>query len=172
MIYHEESLEKEAIKQVIALLTGAIKTAPKSKGLNALKTIVITEDDKNKIAKEMQKNEKPAFQRDSKNVEDSDAIILIGVKTLRIGLDCGMCKYNNCKENLENDGLCIFNLVDLGIALGTAVSSASLIKIDNRIMYTIGYTVKDMNLFDHEFNIIMGIPLKYSHKNIFFDRKK
>lgn len=171
MIYNENELEKECIKNAVALITGAIKTAPKSRGLNSLKTLVVTDEDKNKIAKEMLKNEKNAFQRDSKNVQQADAVILIGVKKSIVGLDCGWCHYKDCKDNQQHNGLCIFNLVDLGIALGSAVSSASLLKADNRIMYTIGYTVKDMNIFEKEYNIIMGIPLKYSHKNIFFDRK-
>ena len=173
MIYNEEELENNCIKYAASLLSGAIKTAPKARGLNSLKTIVLTEKDKDKVAEQMTKYDKPAhaFQRDSKNIKDSDAVILIGMKTLRVGLNCGLCEHENCRENEKNNGLCIFNQVDLGIALGSAVSSGMDLKVDNRIMYTVGYAAKDMNIFEKEYKIIMGIPLKYSNKNIFFDRK-
>ncbi|MBU1077879.1 MAG: ferredoxin [Spirochaetes bacterium] len=171
MLYHEEELENEGIKYALSLLAGAIKTAPKSKGINTLQTIVLTDKDKDRIADEMQKNEKTAFQRDSINLKKAQAVILIGVKTLHIGLDCGMCRHKDCNESKEKNGLCIFNLTDLGIALGSLVSSASQMKIDNRIMYTIGFTAKNMGFFEKEYDIIMGIPLSYNHKNIFFDRK-
>lgn len=59
----------------------------------------------------------------------------------------------------------------LGIAIGSAVSSAMNLKIDNRIMYTVGYAAKDIDIFEKEYKIIMGLPLKYNNKNIFFDRK-
>ena len=93
------------------------------------------------------------------------------MKIIRVGLNCGLCQYKDCQENEKNNGSCIFNQVDLGIALGSAVSTAMDLKIDNRIMYTIGYAVKDMDIFEKKYKIIMGIPLKYSSKNIFFDRK-
>lgn len=171
MVYTEESLEKESIKYITALITGAIKTAPKSKGINTIKTVTVTEKEKDQIAEEMKKNDRPAFQRDALNLLSSDAVILIGVKTQRIGLDCEMCRYKDCQESEEKKGLCIFNLVDLGIALGSAVSSASSFKVDNRIMYTVGYAARNLKFLPEEYDIIMGLPLKYSHKNIFFDRK-
>lgn len=171
MIYQEQELEKECMQQVIALLTGAIKTAPKSRGINALKTIVLTEKDIEKVAEQMPQYERPAFIRDAQNIKNADALILVGMETIHLGLDCGMCKYADCTENKNNNGLCIFNIVDLGIALGSAVSSAQILKTDNRIMYTAGYAAKNMDLFEKKYNIVMAIPLKIDKKNIFFDRK-
>jgi len=171
MIYNEEVLEKKAIEQSIALITAAIKTAPKSRGLNSLKTIVLTGKEKDKLAEKMAGITLHPFPRDSKNIKDADAVVLIGTKIVYIGLNCRMCGKENCKENEKENGLCIFNLVDLGIALGSAVSTCSDLKIDNRIMYTAGIVARDMGFFPEEFNVVMGIPLKISQKNIFFDRK-
>ncbi len=56
----------------------------------------------------------------------------------------------------------------MGIALGSAVETASLLNIDNRIMYRSGVVARGMNLVDWDF--VMGIPLSVSGKNIFFDR--
>lgn len=171
MIYSEEILEKKAIEQGIAMIATAIKTAPKSRGLNTLKTIVLMGEEKNKLAEEMNKITLHPFPRDSKNIKDADAVVLIGTKIVYIGLNCRMCGKENCRENEKVKGLCIFNLVDLGIALGSAVSTCADLKIDNRIMYTAGIVARDMGLFPEEFNVVMGIPLKISKKNIFFDRK-
>ena len=171
MIYKEEDLKKNAILQTVSLVTAAIKTAPKAKGLNPILTLVLTEDDKDKLADKMATYDKHPFPRDSKNVRDSDALILIGVKTIYLQLDCGLCGYINCKESENNNGQCIFNTIDLGIAMGSATSTLGNLKIDNRIMYTPGMAAIEMGLFPNEYKIIMGIPLNISSKNIFFDRK-
>ena len=65
---------------------------------------------------------------------------------------------------------CIFKLLDLGIALGSAVKTASILNIDNRIMYRIGVAAKRLNMLP-EASIIMGIPLSAKGKSIYFDRK-
>jgi uncharacterized ferredoxin-like protein len=65
---------------------------------------------------------------------------------------------------------CIFKLLDLGIALGSAVKTASVLNVDNRIMYRIGVAAKRLNLLP-EASIIVGIPLSAKGKNIYFDRK-
>ena len=58
--------------------------------------------------------------------------------------------------------------MDLGIALGSAVKTAADLNIDNRMMYTIGSAAKALGLLDAD--VIIGIPLSVSGKNIFFDR--
>ncbi len=171
MIYNEKELEKNGIEQSISLIATAIKTAPKSRGLNPLLTIVLTGEEKEKLAEKMSQYNKAPFPRDSQNIKDADAVVLVGVKTIYLGLNCGMCGYKTCDDSERNQGMCIFNTVDLGIALGSAVSTIANLKIDNRIMYTAGIAARDMGLFPKEFKIVMGIPLKVSQKNIFFDRK-
>ena len=61
-------------------------------------------------------------------------------------------------------------VLDLGIALGSAVKTASMLNVDNRIMYTVGAAAKRLNLMDAD--IIIGVPLSVSGKNIFFDRRR
>ncbi|MBN1898041.1 MAG: hypothetical protein JW827_04625 [Spirochaetes bacterium] len=171
MKYSENTLEEKAIEQALGLIATAIKTSPKSRGLNALKVIALTDKEKNKLAKKMSTINKHPFPRDSKNIEKADAIILIGMKTMHMGLNCGMCGYKDCADSQGKKGHCIFNTIDLGIALGSAVSTISDLKIDSRIMYSAGMTARDMGLFPKEYRIVMGIPLSISQKNIFFDRK-
>jgi uncharacterized ferredoxin-like protein len=56
----------------------------------------------------------------------------------------------------------------MGIALGSAVKTASMLNVDNRIMYRIGTVARETKVVDWDF--VMGIPLAASGKNIFFDR--
>jgi uncharacterized ferredoxin-like protein len=64
--------------------------------------------------------------------------------------------------------VCIFQAIDLGIALGSAVKLAGELNIDNRIMYTVGAAAKKLNLLDSD--LIIGIPLSVTGKNPYFDR--
>jgi len=171
MKINEETLIEKAIEYSIALITAAIKTAPKTKGQNSLMTIVLTKEEKDKLASKMAEDQKHPFPRDAKNILESDAVILVGTKTLYAGLNCGMCKKNNCAENQKENGLCVFNTIDLGIAVGSAVSTCSNLKIDNRVMYTAGIKARDYEFLPKDYNVVLAIPLKISQKNIFFDRK-
>jgi uncharacterized ferredoxin-like protein len=63
---------------------------------------------------------------------------------------------------------CAFRLLDLGIALGSAVKTASILNVDNRIMYRIGTVARDIGIVDWDY--IMGIPMSATGKNIYFDR--
>jgi uncharacterized ferredoxin-like protein len=120
---------------------------------------------------------KKDFDRDAKGVARSGAVVLIGLKDSKpVGLDCGACGYPDCKsleqqakQTVEFVGpICAFRLLDMGIALGSAVKTASFLNVDNRIMYRIGTVARHMQLVDWDF--VMGIPLSASGKNIFFDR--
>jgi len=64
--------------------------------------------------------------------------------------------------------ICIFEALDLGIALGSAVKVASQMNVDNRLMYIIGAAAKELELLDAD--VIIGIPLSVTGKNIYFDR--
>jgi uncharacterized ferredoxin-like protein len=59
--------------------------------------------------------------------------------------------------------------LDLGIAVGSAVKTASILNVDNRIFYRIGAAAKRLNYMP-EASIIMGIPLSAKGKNPYFDR--
>ena len=61
-------------------------------------------------------------------------------------------------------------LLDLGIAMGSAVSIAADDRVDNRIMYTVGKAMTEMNYSDSTV-LWLGSPVNVSGKNIFFDRK-
>jgi uncharacterized ferredoxin-like protein len=133
------------------------------------------------LAQEMvvfgERRSKKDFDRDAKGVAAAEAVVLIGItNALPVGLDCGACGFADCKglqgqakTDAEFRGpACAFRLLDMGIALGSAVKTASLLNVDNRIMYRIGVVARHMGIVDWDF--VMGIPLSATGKNIFFDR--
>ncbi|MDL2262796.1 DUF2148 domain-containing protein [Bacteroidales bacterium OttesenSCG-928-I21] len=111
--------------------------------------------------------------RDAENIRNSEAVVLIATKINTLGLKiCGLCGMTNCEtKNKHHQTPCFFNANDMGIAIGSAVSIAADNRIDNRIMYTVGMSAKELNFFANEVHIIVGIALSVSGKNIFFDRK-
>ena len=82
-----------------------------------------------------------------------------------------LCGFDTCEAKEQHPQVpCIFNTNDLGIAIGSAVSVAADNRADNRVMFSIGFTVNEMRLMDTEDLIIFGIPLSSSGKSPFFDR--
>jgi len=65
--------------------------------------------------------------------------------------------------------LCSWRVLDLGIALGSAVKTASLFNADNRIMFRIGVVARRMGLIRGE--MVIGVPISATGKNIYFDRQ-
>lgn len=176
--------EKEAILEAAKLMQAAARTAPKTAGIDDILTLVVYGEEKDAIAEKMkeiaEQRNIDGFKRDAKNVKESDAVVLIGVRGSKsIGINCGACGYKNCMEfeeaqkNVGQDfagPTCVFKALDLGIALGSAAKIASLLNIDNRIMYRIGTAALKLNLMP-EATVAMGIPLSAKGKNIYFDRK-
>jgi len=171
----------DGIDMVAQLMAISATTAPKSRGENYVETLVLKGRILKKIADKMiefgVKKNKKDFDRDGKNISMSEAVLLIGLKDAKpLGLNCGACGYPDCntlakqkKKAVEFIGqICSFRLLDMGIALGSAVKMASMLNVDNRIMYRVGAVVRDMKLVDWDF--VMGIPLSVTGKSIYFDR--
>lgn len=175
------SLIDRGIMQVAAMMELAARTAPKSKGQDYLEILTLSGGRLNDLVGAMtsfgREKKKENFDRDAANLAASSAVVLVGLrKSGSLGLDCGACGYHNCQEfdlagkvDIEFSGpFCAYRLIDLGIALGSAVKTAQMLNVDNRIMYRIGAAARWAGLVDWE--IVMGIPLSASGKNIFFDR--
>jgi len=116
------------------------------------------------------------FERDGQNTLDSEVVVLIGIKDADVAdLNCGACGAENCILINTFDGQfkgpnCALRLLDMGIALGSAVKIAGLMNVDNRVMYRVGVVAREMKLVDADF--VMGIPLSATGKSIYFDRSK
>lgn len=175
MIKNEPDFRVDTVLSIAQKMSVAARTAPKAKGFDFLEIAVLSGDDIQKISSKMleigERENNQTFIRDSKNVLSAQAIVIIGTKKKTVGLRyCGLCGFKNCAENEKNNGICVFNPGDLGIAIGSAVSVASANHIDNRVMYTIGMAAIEMKLIGEDVKIAYGIPLSVSGKNPFFDR--
>lgn len=176
--------EEEAVMQIAKLMLLSARTAPKSGGVDDIHTLILTGEDMIRIAEEMEKMAEergiPGFIRDAKNLRSSKCVVLIGVKSSKsFGMNCGGCGYPSCEafnaatKVRGNDYVgpaCIFKVTDFGIAIGSAVKTASIHNVDNRVMYRIGAAAKRLGYLS-DADIIMGVPLSATGKNIYFDRK-
>lgn len=176
MIVSQEKAELDGLLQVAKLMCIAARTAPKCRGRDYISTAVLTGKEKANIVKKMREiadnGFRPStFNRDADNVDNAQALVLIGTKKAYLELDCAFCGFSSCEDAKKNSSLCIYNSGDLGIAIGSAVSVANQHKIDNRIMFTAGLASVKSHILGKDVNIALGIPLSVSGKNIFFDRK-
>ena len=180
--------EEGAILLAAKLMVTSARTAPKGRGVDRIVTAIVTGEEKERIAKAMEKkieqkkNPTPSFKRDAESLRKSPVVLLIGVKGTapKPGhpINCGACGHTSCAEFIEAEKkqgedftgpICVWEAIDLGIALGSAVKLASELNIDNRVMYTIGAAAKALGMLDAD--VITGIPLSASGKSIYFDRK-
>jgi uncharacterized ferredoxin-like protein len=133
---NSQQIEKNAVNMVAALMAAGSRTAPKTRGLDSTATLFLEGDDLEKLAVAM---DLATYRRDAKNVRKSACVLLIGVtgepKKIEQPLDCGACGYASCehlakarKKMLPGDfggPVCMFQSIDLGIALGSAVKLAA-----------------------------------------------
>ena len=177
MIIDSKKAEEQAVLNLAYAICAAMRTAPKACGIDHLETAVLTGEDKEKLSAEMRRigeslgDSGKFFIRDAGNVDKSAAVVLVGAKyeTRSLGERCGLCGFKNCGACSAAGATCIYEPLDLGIALGSAVALVSDNRVDNRIMFTIGKAAASLGLLG-EYKLIMGIPLAVLGKSPFFDR--
>ncbi len=179
MHYDSKFLEEEAVMETARRMCLAARTAPKGKGIDNIITMVLTGEEKSALADRMvdiaqRENieNRSGFVRDAANLRAAQAVVLVGVKTAYTGLPyCMMCGCKNCEEAKNKGVKCAFTFMDLGIALGSAVSVAADNRVDNRLMFTVGKAASEMAYVEFKADWI-GIPLSAGGKNPFFDRAR
>ncbi len=177
----DEGLRKELAILSAKLMAITAETAPKSKGEDDLEILIVEGVEKDRIAEkmiEMAKERGKGFLRDGESVKKADAILLLGIYGKKaLGLNCGACGFKDCKEFERAERKkgkdfvgpnCVFKLLDLGIAIGSAAKLASVIGADTRVMYRIGVAAKELGISKSD--VVMGIPIALLSKNPFFDR--
>jgi len=174
-MFSSKEAEELAVLTVAQLMCAAARTAPKARGMDDIETRIIREE-KERLANKMEEIGREYdvhfFIRDANNIRQSLLVVLIGTRITPHNLSpCGFCGFANCQEMQEKGGICAFSVSDLGTAVGSAVSIASLHHIDNRIMFSAGYAALKLGLLPPDVRIAFGIPLSCTGKNIFFDRR-
>jgi uncharacterized ferredoxin-like protein len=155
VLIKSDEAEIKAALTAASLMVASARTAPKGKGVDKITTAIATDEDKERLAQEMAKIFTPSDERIQKqimNVRNSDAVVLIGVKI----------------EDEMDETERTIRIVDLGIAIGSAVKTASILNIDNRVMLSVGRAAQELKLI--EGSIVYGIPISVRGSNIFFDR--
>ncbi len=163
---------------VAELMALSARTAPKGRGDDYIVTEILQGVELAVLGRNMiefgERTGKDLFDRDGKNVMDSAAVLLIGMKDADpLGLNCGACGEEKCIKINTYEGeysgpQCSLRMLDLGIAIGSAVKTASILNADNRIMYRIGPVAKETGLIDAD--VVIGIPISATGKSIYFDR--
>lgn len=170
----------DAAATIAKLMCTSARTAPKAKGVDDITLGILYKEDLERLAGEMRDTSyEKGFKfllRDMKNIEVSDAVVLIGVRNRPMGLNCGACGHD-CESllSLKKEGadfpgpICAFKTMDLGIALSSAAKTASEHNADNRMMYSAGLAAKRLGLIEGD--MVIAIPISIKGKNIYFDRK-
>jgi uncharacterized ferredoxin-like protein len=178
--------EHQAVMAVAGLMALSARTAPKGRGVDEIVIKIVAGTDLRDLSAEMnacgEENNIGFFARDGKSVASSDACVLIGVHgEVAAGINCGGCGYPACQDLVDarkdtqdhtlpyTGPNCVIRITDLGIAVGSAVKTAQIHNVDNRVMYSAGVAARRMGWMD-DCPVVYGIPIKASGKNIFFDR--
>ncbi|NLV49481.1 MAG: ferredoxin [Clostridiales bacterium] len=175
MIIRSSAAEERALLKTADAICAAVRTAPKACGIDRMDTAIVTGTEKSEIADEMRHMSEEYgdwhMARDAQNIDVCGLVILIGIREAPrgIGRACGLCHFKDCADAVKNGSGCVFDSLDLGIAVGSAAALAADMRIDNRIMFTVGKAAAKMGLLG-DCGLIIGLPLSISGKSPFFDR--
>lgn len=168
-----KEFKQEVVYNAAEAMCLAALTAPKARGTDNLLIKIATGEDIKQLSEKLEelyaKTGQEFLLRDSQNILQSQAIVLIGSRISVLRLNCEYCGYENCASKPESVP-CFFNSNDLGIAIGSACSTAADWKVDNRVMFSVGLAAKELNLME-DCPIVLAIVLSASGKSVFFDRK-
>lgn len=176
MIINERDSRRERVLEAARKMITAARTAPKARGVDILECCVVEGEDIKRLSDTMlqlfEETGRPVFQRDAANILKADAIVVIATRQQPMGLNCGHCGSPTCGDK-PNGVPCVFNSVDIGIALGSAAAIAADCRVDTRIMYSAGMGAQRLGLLDGpegECRQYFAIPVSASSKSPFFDR--
>lgn len=168
-----EEISAAALQKTAELMCAAARTAPKTRGQDHIVIGLLTPSEKKKVIARMreiaERESRPGCARDAGCLEAAQQVVLIGVRRRTIGLNCGFCGYPVCAELEKTPGVCAYNSMDLGIALGSAAALAADLRADNRLMFSVGKAALELGLLPEAVQAV-GIPLSATGKSPFFDR--
>ena len=175
MIYNCYDAEDRAILRTADRMAAAARTAPKASGTDHLYCAIIDGEEKAKLAEAMRRYGAEwgydFISRDGDNLDFARCVVIFGMIGQPLGLrDCGYCGHESCGACKKAGGRCAHNIIDLGIAVGSAVSIAADDRIDNRVLYSAGRVAMEIGLLPENVTDAVGIPLSVTSKNAFFDR--
>jgi uncharacterized ferredoxin-like protein len=165
---------EQGIRAAAEMMAISARTAPKAKGEDLIELKILYGKDMEDLGKAMVKfaedEKEPMWKRDGNCVLKSDAVLLIGI---RDPLSNSAKKTPSVPPKVTGDIFAederVKKCIDLGIALGSAAKTASILNIDNRIMWRPGEMARRNGLLPKAY-IIIAIPISAHGKSIYFDR--
>lgn len=173
MIQNERETRHQRLLEAVGQMMTAARTAPKAKGIDIIEIAIVEGNDIKTLSDKtielgIQKGYK-FFLRDAENILSAEAVILIGTHQKEQGLNCSHCGFPTCGDKPQAVP-CAINSVDVGIAIGSACAMAADLRLDTRVMFSVGYAAQALNLLEG-CRTVFAIPVSASSKNPFFDRK-
>ena len=166
MVIDERECRREEMAAIARQIMIAGRTAPKGKGIDIIEIVTVTGETIAELAGAGMK----FFLRDAEIIRQADAVILVGSRSSVMSLNCGYCGYPTCvAKNEHPDVPCAINMTDLGIAIGSMTAKAADLRVDSRVMFSVGFAARRIGLLT-DCHAVYAIPLSASSKNPFFDR--
>lgn len=173
MILNErDSRHKQVLVAACQMMTAA-RTAPKGKGVDIIEVALVEGNDLKVLSDKMiamvEEHGMKFFLRDAENILQAECVIIIGTHYHSQGLNCGHCGYSRC-ELKPSAVPCVINSTDVGIAIGSACSMATDLRLDTRVMFSAGLAAQQLDILPG-CKQVYAIAISASSKNPFFDRK-
>ncbi len=173
---NERSIRHDHLLAIAKQIMTAARTAPKGKGIDIIEIAVLHERAEleqlsTAMVKMVDEHGMKFFLRDAENILQAEAVILFGTGSHPMSLNCGYCGFATCEQKNEYPLVpCQINSVDLGIAIGSACAAATDLRVDSRVMFSVGLAAKKLKLLQG-CQAVFALPISASSKNPFFDRK-
>lgn len=172
MIIDERQTRHQRVIRAAEQMLTAARTAPKAKGCDLLECCIVEGDDLKAVSAHLQemgeKLGRGGLLRDAANILQGECIVLIGSREEAMSLNCGHCGFPTCGDKPANVP-CVFNLLDIGIAVGSACATAADLRLDTRVMYSAGLAAQQMGMLPG-CTAVQAIAVSAASKSPYFDR--
>ena len=172
MILNERESRQEYFVNAVRQVLTAVRTAPKAKGFDIIEAAAVTGDDIRVLSEKTKAiGEEKGMKfmlRDAKNIMSAGAVLLVGTRSQIQGLNCRHCGFLTCDEKPPQTP-CAINTIDVGIALGSACAAAADLRLDTRLMFSVGLAAQALGWLGDS-QTVFALPISISSKNPFFDR--
>ena len=173
MIHNERESRHRRVMEAVGQMMTAARTAPKGKGMDLVEIAAVEGNDIQTLSDKTRElgmeNGLKFFLRDSENILLAEAVLLVGIRPQMHALNCGHCGFPTCGDKPQT-APCALNSVDVGIAIGSACAAAADLRLDTRVMFSVGYAAQALNWLK-DCRTVFAIPVSASSKNPFFDRQ-
>lgn len=162
---------EDSIEMISNLMSISAKTAPKSMGESFLEIISLDKAEKEILTEEMfQMSDElndDSYGYEGEIIRDAAKVIIIGLKKHpTLDLDCRACGFKDCDDFAEHrvEGIfegpnCVFHLIDIGMAVGSAINTANRHDVRSKISLKGGLAAKNVGISSSNVCIALMIDL-------------